>query len=266
MSEPAPKPPSDREDPFYVGYLTTPQAYRSSVKLAIALIAIWGAMSAFLIVLSQRSPGSAEWDISNEKAWTGLLIEHPYPMLVTHDDALLVVSMGKRDARNQLEGHYGSELTIRGYELDREGRKMIELAPDGIGTPQKTTTIERPEIRIVQDEPREYTGEIIDGKCFLGAMKPGDGFGHRSCAVLCLRGGLPPMFAEDNAPADARYPLLLIDGSASVPESLMGKVACKVRMRATPARYADMPVLLVDSSEIEVIDDLFARSAVTTKP
>lgn len=261
-----PKPMHEQEDPFYVGYLKTPHTYRSSVKLAIALIAIWGAMSAFLIVLSQRSPGFATWDISNEKTWTGLLLEEPYPMLVTPDETLLVVNIGKRGAHEELKGLYGGSYTINGYELQREGRRMIELAPDFLATPIPASTMSSPELVVLAEEPIEYRGEIIDGKCFLGAMKPGDGFGHRSCAVLCLRGGLPPMFADDSANAGDRYPLLIVDGSTTLPESLIGKVACKVRLRATPARIADLPVLLVNSSEIEVIDNLFGRTAVTPEP
>lgn len=266
MNAQKPNPKHELEDPFYVGYLKTPHTYRSSMKLTIVLIAIWGAMSAFLLVLSQRSPGFATWDISNEQTWTGLLLEQPYPMLVTPDETLLVVNMGKRGAHEQLKDLFGSEYTINGYELQREGRRMIELAPDFLATPAHAQPVSSPELVVLAEEPIEYKGEIIDGKCFLGAMKPGDGFGHRSCAVLCLRGGLPPMFADDNATPGDRYPLLIVDGSTTLPDSLMGKVACKVRMHATPARIADLPVLLVKSSEIEVIDNLFGRTAITTEP
>lgn len=34
-------------------------------------------------------------------------------------------------------------------------------------------------------------GEIVDTKCYLGAMKPGRGKPHRDCASLCIRGGIP---------------------------------------------------------------------------
>ncbi len=34
-------------------------------------------------------------------------------------------------------------------------------------------------------------GEIVDTKCYLGAMKPGRGKPHRGCASLCIRGGIP---------------------------------------------------------------------------
>ena len=36
-------------------------------------------------------------------------------------------------------------------------------------------------------------GEIVDSKCYLGVMNPGEGTVHRDCAARCLSGGLPPM-------------------------------------------------------------------------
>ena len=39
-------------------------------------------------------------------------------------------------------------------------------------------------------------GEIVDSKCYLGAMKPGDQKTHKACATLCIRGGIPPVLVE----------------------------------------------------------------------
>ena len=36
-------------------------------------------------------------------------------------------------------------------------------------------------------------GEIYDPKCAFGAMKPGFGKPHRSCAIRCISGGVPPI-------------------------------------------------------------------------
>jgi nitrite reductase/ring-hydroxylating ferredoxin subunit/DMSO/TMAO reductase YedYZ heme-binding membrane subunit len=38
-------------------------------------------------------------------------------------------------------------------------------------------------------------GEIIDPKCYFGAMNPGLGKPHRSCAIRCIEGGIMPMVA-----------------------------------------------------------------------
>ena len=38
----------------------------------------------------------------------------------------------------------------------------------------------------------QIEGEIVDIKCWLGRMKPGDGRTHRACGQFCIQGGIPP--------------------------------------------------------------------------
>jgi hypothetical protein len=52
-------------------------------------------------------------------------------------------------------------------------------------------------------------GEIVDSKCFLGVMVPGQGKTHRACASLCLRGGLPPALLVEADDGAARLVLLV---------------------------------------------------------
>ena len=59
-------------------------------------------------------------------------------------------------------------------------------------------------------------GEIIDPKCYFGAMKPGEGKIHKACATLCLRGGIPPMFmTTDEQGRHVYYLLTKPDGRGS---------------------------------------------------
>ena len=53
-------------------------------------------------------------------------------------------------------------------------------------------------------------GEILDAKCWFGAMRPGYGKTHKACAALCARGGLPLAFCQLDVCGDgAEAPLLL---------------------------------------------------------
>ena len=69
---------------------------------------------------------------------------------------------------------------------------MIEVGPDAI------TTIGDGRARSFEPlhslGPVVVQGEIVDSKCHLGVMKPGEGPAHRDCAVRCLLGRVPPMF------------------------------------------------------------------------
>jgi hypothetical protein len=44
----------------------------------------------------------------------------------------------------------------------------------------------------------DLVGEIVDSKCYLGNMNPGNGKVHRDSAVRCLSGGIPPVFATND--------------------------------------------------------------------
>lgn len=256
----------DREhtDPFYVGYRPAPSEHRRAMKSFIILLALWLSMMGCVLVLTQRDPGDAVWDISNERTWSGTLVEHPYPMLIPDDpattSAMFVVAMGKRGAQDRLSAGYGHRVTLRGYELQREGRRMIELAesPDTIQIGQPAAAQPAP-ATTPSESPIELVGEIIDGKCYLGAMKPGDGFGHRACAMLCLRGGLPPMFVAEGETGRTLYPLLIVDNSTQLDESTMSKVARRVRLRARTATIAGLPVLYTSAQEIELADDFIGH-------
>jgi hypothetical protein len=42
-------------------------------------------------------------------------------------------------------------------------------------------------------------GEIVDSKCYLGVMNPGNGKVHRDCAARCISGGIPAAFVVKDA-------------------------------------------------------------------
>ena len=250
-------------DPFYVGYLPAPAEHQRTVRLFIALMIIWLSATAIILVLTQRAPGIATWDNSNEQTWTGLFIEKPYPMLISDDPEapypLLIVSMGKKGAHDRLRDAHCHRISIRGYELQREGRHLIELsdAPEAIEIGEAVDPKLCPTMSILSEKPVVLTGEITDGKCYLGAMKPGDGLGHRSCAMLCLRGGLPPMFVAESDLGDILYPLLIVDGSTQLDEACMPKVACRVHIHGRIGVIAGMPVFDTTSNQITLASDGF---------
>ena len=48
----------------------------------------------------------------------------------------------------------------------------------------------------------EARGEVLDPKCFFGVMKPGEGKIHKSCAIRCISGGIPPVFRTPAGPTE----------------------------------------------------------------
>ena len=52
------------------------------------------------------------------------------------------------------------------------------------------------------------SGEVVDTKCYAGAMSPGDGKVHKACASLCLFGGIPPLFVARATDGTVRWFIL----------------------------------------------------------
>ena len=233
------------EPPIYVGYLHMPHRHRRFVvgigAAFVGLLAVLGGM----IAASQRDPGEAVWDTGEERTWSGVVRMEPYPMLVAKDGtARFIVGMGKFAVRDRVEPFDGRACEVRGFSLAREHRRMIELAMDEnaiVAVSAGATPGEETKGSAGQDVV--VVGEIVDGKCYLGAMKPGDGKAHKACAVLCISGGLPPLVAAEVPGAGRLYPLLRVDGSVTLNETVLAKVGEPVRIEGRLSVVHGLPVL-----------------------
>jgi len=244
---------TERPRPIYVGYLETPRRHRAFLKVVVPLVMLVLIAAPALIAASQRDPGDAVWDISAERSWTGAVVMDPYPTLVEPDGTgWLVVGMGKFGIHDRLSAADGRLCTLRGYALNRGDRRMIELIPgddavslqEGADAPHDASG---PAPRVIT-----VVTEIVDGKCYLGAMKPGDGVAHRSCAILCIRGGLPPMLDARIPGAAGVIPLLLVDGSASLPPRVLAMVGERVEITGSFSVRSGIPTVSARSDGIRL--------------
>ena len=235
---------SDEQDEFFVGYLPTPMSRRRWLRMvALASVVMVAALGA-IVAAMQRDPGSGKWDLENPTSFEGVLDIRPYPLLNTPAGTYLIVAEGKHGAAKQLEAFAGNRLRLRGNLIMRSSRKMIELsdASDAIevstAMPQRRTESAPGSITVV--------GEIIDPKCFLGAMKPGDGKTHKACAALCLRGGVPPMFLESDG---ADFLLANAAGDAvqgNELDQLVRFVGDRVELHGDVKQRGDLRILCID--------------------
>jgi hypothetical protein len=92
--------------------------------------------------------------------------------------------------------------------IERGTAKMLQVEPDsikftGAAAPGRRQRVDLGSVTL--------TGEIVDTKCFLGVMNPGNGKVHRDCAARCISGGVPPAFLVRDASGESRV-LLLVGG------------------------------------------------------
>lgn len=213
MSEPA-QPPQD----FFVGYLKTP--LRLVRFLAVALSLLLLAVDALALVLyrAQAARESGDWG-DGEAAYDGILLVRPYPVVLVPATAqlpahaVLLVSEGKSGAPPGLAALAGRMVTVQGYPLLRDGLTVLQLSQ-----PPRAVAGEAAPVAATPLGTRTIAGEIVDSKCFLGAMIPGEGKVHQACAGLCLLGGIPPLFVTLDAAGHRTYRLLADAEGGPLPE------------------------------------------------
>ena len=191
---------SDEE--FYIGYESgMPPRMRRIVRLAIACASVAALASAVVFVGLQRVLAESTFEFGQVRSFAGYLELAPVPVLhVLHGDGATphwLVAPGKFGAAAAIGDASGGWVTLDGTLVARESWRMIEVRP---GSARPLLSSAPPPMPVGAPVRRTVVrGEIVDSKCFLGVMNPGEGTAHRDCAVRCLSGGIPPMFVFEDA-------------------------------------------------------------------
>jgi hypothetical protein len=231
-------------DPHFIGWFPMPQAFSRFLRpLAFGIVLI-GLVLAGIIAVSQRPSGTGQWDDSRTVSFEGIAVAEPYALVRTASGPVLLTSAGKFGAQNRLRPFNGQGIRATGTLLERDGTRMLELV-DGDDALQS--------IDWKTDEPTNsrmtsvsLEGEIVDAKCHLGAMKPGDGKTHKGCAVLCLRGGVPPLFVVTTG-GTVRYCLPVDAPDRPLGESRYPFVGEPITIVGQLDSSREMPILVIES-------------------
>ncbi len=96
-------------------------------------------------------------------------------------------------------------IRLKGALIRRGNDRMLELLPGSLQAFSAPQAVTLPAIL----GPVKLIGEIVDSKCYLGVMNPGNGNVHRDCAARCISGGIPPAFIVTDASGETRTMLLV---------------------------------------------------------
>ena len=253
---------------FYVGYLKMPPSLARFLRWVAPGLIMTGLAVAYCLSGSQNDPGGGVWH-DEAQVLVGRVSATPYPMLRVPSkqpggavETVLLVSEGKHGAGERVAGMEGKIAKVRGTILERDGHRMLELADDqpmvrdDSPTAADVDRLPASQPPNADAPPRRVTlrGEIIDPKCYSGAMKPGEGKAHKECATLCISGGIPPMFVTFDAAGRRHYYLLTdSDGRALRGEAidrLLPFVADAVEISGVQEQRGDLAILRVDLGRI----------------
>jgi hypothetical protein len=239
--------PERSDRPIHVGYLPTPRRHRRFLAVALPGLALVVAAVAIAVGTAQRDPGPGVWSDGEAVSLRGVIAERPYPAIVTSDGELwLLVEMGKRGAQSRVAGAAGASVEVTGWPLRREGRRMLELAPGEESMRRLGEQIELSNAPTQEPTPVALAGEIVDSKCFLGAMKPGDGKAHKACATLCVTGGIPPVLVTFGADGSTLGFYLIVDAAGDSANALAAPLLGEpVVIEGLLEQWADLRVIRV---------------------
>ena len=260
---------------FYVGYLPKmPDGHWRKIRLFLLGVGILAILAAFVFVKGQKDFNTATFELGKSSIVSGILTTNPVPLLqvVQGNDiagkpviqSILLIGFGKHGAEATLDAAAaekkmelnGKLLTLEGTLIYHDGKTLLELTKGAASVLQVEQA--QPVRRNIERLPGyTFTGEIADPKCYFGVMKPGEGKVHRSCASLCIAGGIPPVLKTKLADGSTAY--LLVKGSdgEAVNQEVLPVVGQAVKLSGQVVRYDDWLVLQWDQSQ--AIEQLGAR-------
>lgn len=246
-------------DPFFVGWGKVPKALRAYlISVAALLIGAFGVLAYATSATQTDTNGGA---FMGRVQVTGVLQNDPYPILHVIDspqfetgDTIILSGNGKRGAVEQAEGLDGQIVEARGVRMDRGELKGIQLRNGARGLKPAEDQSQNLEVEVTPLGRWKVQGEICDGKCLNGAMRPGTGLSHRACAVLCLLGDIAPVFVSAGPIDGSEFLLLSGPGGDPITEAILEYTAIFVEAEGEVERHGDMLVFKIEPETIKVIE------------
>jgi hypothetical protein len=249
---------------FYIGWQQemSPQHKKSLKRLLIPIFVLLPILI-IGVVYAQKTFNNHQFEFGNVKTFTGIYHAKPYPILeITESDLpkgaskfALFVGYGKFGAKGTIEmieaqnGQQldGKKVSIKGSLIYGDGKAVIEL------TEKENSLVKVFEDRIPPSKPttlienQSFKGEVLDPKCYFGVMKPAEGKIHRSCAVRCISGGIPPVFRTLNDENEYDYYLVLDKNETAINQSILSIVGQDVRLEGDVKFENGWKVLYIDN-------------------
>jgi hypothetical protein len=243
-------------DEFYSGWeAKSAPGIGKTVRKAVVLVLGQALLVSVLLAVSQRLIGASVFEWGNQKTFSGVLQLTPYPHL-------LVLRPGDSSGHPQFSTYHlvapwkfgldsaalapfaGKSVSLRGTLIYRDSQTMIEVAPNSIMATNSGVVSSAPPF--VALGTQTLVGEIVDSKCFLGVMNPGQLTPHRACAIRCISGGVPPVLLVRQQNGPAIYLLLVSAEGKPVNKQVLDMVAEPIEITGEVERQGELLILRAD--------------------
>jgi len=237
-------------EPFFVGWGKVPKALRLFLAGCAAVLIVAFAVLGYATSATQTDTlGGA---FMGRVQVTGVLQNNPYPILhvisseqFNPGDTIILSGNGKRGAVEQAAGMDGQIVEANGLRMDRGSLKGMQLRNGQRGLKLAEDQSQNMDVPIRPLGRWRLQGEICDGKCLNGAMRPGTGIAHRACANLCLLNDMAPVFVSAGPIDGSNFFLMSGPDGRAIPPALLDYTALAVEIEGIVERHGNLLVLKV---------------------
>jgi hypothetical protein len=248
-----------QNDEFYIGYeLRAATGQAAFLRRWVASLILAAVALAATLAASQSPFAVAFFEFGKPRSFEGVLSAGAHPMLAVStpgqgsDPSLYyLVGSGKYGPRAEVGDLAGQRVRLEGTLIYRQDQTMIEIVPGSV----EVLGAEAPSLPTVEAMGKQtLRGEIVDGKCYLGVMKPGSHKPHRACASLCIRGGVPPIFVVRDAEGLIEHYLLVAADGGALGEAVLPYVAEPLEITGAVERRGSQQVLRADPASFQRVE------------
>jgi len=237
-----------KDKEFYIGYLPKmPKSFAKVIKPFVGLVLVAGIAFSVLFLVGQTPFANSVFEFGNIKDFEGTIQAQPIPFLLIEKEEknndlpiferIPLVAEFKAGAEDLVKDFNRKRVRLKGTKIYRDDLQMIEVVADSIkqiaGEAQQS--IEKEKSLGIQT----LKGEIIDSKCYLGVMNPGNNKTHKICAINCLRGGIPALFVVKDSKGNVSELWLLGEDGKAINKRILDYVAEPVAMTGEVKRKGD---------------------------
>ncbi|MEP1352587.1 MAG: hypothetical protein ABJX32_18850 [Tateyamaria sp.] len=250
---------SEKGGLFFVGYLPAPGPLRAFL-LSVCLMVVGGlAAAGYFMGTAQDDPGPGAFRFDyGRQTVTGVVEMTPYPVIhvtegndrIKPGDSFLMTAAGKSGVDSRAMPLSGQLVEVSGIVLERGDLYMLQLRGGRNGL--KAAEGDAPQVTAEPHGRWQLTGEICDGKCLAGAMRPGRGLAHKACANLCLLGDVPPIFVSSQPVLGEEFLLVTGPDGTRLPRAAYDHVAQFITAEGEITKRGDLLVWEIDVDTIEV--------------
>lgn len=241
---------------FYIGWLDRmPKSNRKAIRNLLICLFLLTPFFTLTMVVFQKPFNNYHFELGHQREFRGIYQAKPVPMLEVSspfgNKNLLLVGYGKfgaggiiSSAEQKFGQLDGKTITFKGTLISGD-KELLELTDKVNSIIAVSDSLSLSSAMVSSEKEVTLVGEILDPKCYFGVMKPGEGKIHRSCAIRCISGGIPPVLRVLSNSDSAYYSYYIVlgkDGQA-INKSILPFVGESVRLRGTVTQHLDWFVL-----------------------